>query len=822
LPFIVHRFKLIIHGGNMDSLLKDIRYGFRMLTRSPGFTVVALLAITLGIGANTTIFSAMDATLFHPFAFPNQERLVMLWERNPELGYTRGSVSPANAYDWREQNQTLDQVVVINQRYFDLTERDEPERFFGYMVAAGFFDALGVSPLYGRTFAPDEDQPGREQVVVLKYSLWQRRFNADPGIINQTIRLNGKPFTVIGVMPKDFNFPFNGGEMWAPMVVDAQALTNRGSHFLQVMGLLKPGVSIEQASADLNAIAARAAAQFPETNAGRSVNVLTITADAVRGSRMYAPVMLGAVGFVLLIACANVANLLLVRGASRQKEMAIRLAMGASRWRLVRQLLTESVMLSLTGGALGLLLSVWGIKALSHAIPDEFSKFIAGWQYLGINRTAFIFTLIVSIITGLLFGLVPAFQSTKTNFNEALKEGGKGSSGKASRNRARSVLVVAEIALSLTLLIGAGLMIRSFIALMHADFGVDPTNVLTIQLSLPNEKYPTDNERDNAYNQLLSRIEALPGVARAGAVGNLPMGGSNNSHSMERIGQTSYPQGKQPHVNSAPITPGYLTAMGTRLIKGRNVTAQDMKDKPQVALVNEAFVKQYLPDQDPIGQTFKETGSAPVEIIGVVTTAMNDDFEERPDAHTYRPYAQDAWRGMYLVIRGSSDPSPLVAGVRAEVAALDKTLPVFNVKPMEQVIAERMSPKRLVTFMMLGFALLALALAAVGIYAVMSYSVTQRTHEIGIRLALGAGSRDIFKLVVGQGLLLTIIGLGLGLAGAFGLTRAMAGLLYGVTPTDSLTYVGISLLLAMIALLACYVPARRATKVDPMIALRYE
>ncbi|MEK6286924.1 MAG: ABC transporter permease [Acidobacteriota bacterium] len=806
----------------METVIKDVRFGIRMLLRSPGFTAVALLAITLGIAANTTTFSAMDATLFHPFSFPNQDRLLMLWEANPQLGFKRGSVAPANVNDWREQNQTFEQVVAISQRYFDLTELDETERFLGYLVSASFFDALGVRAMYGRTFAPDEGQAGKQQVVVLKHNLWQRRFGADPNIVNQTIRVNGKNFTVIGVMPPQFNYPFNGGEMWAPIVFDAKDLTNRGDHYLQVMGLLKPGVTSEQAREDLKGIAARAAEQFPETNAGRSVNVLSMTEDATRGSRMYAPVMLAAVGFVLLIACANVANLLLVRGASRQKEIAIRLAMGASRWRLVRQLLTESLLLSLAGGALGLLVSVWGVGALSRAIPDDFSKFIPGWHNLVINRTVFVFTLIVSVLTGLLFGLVPAMQSTKTNFNEALKEGGKGSSGKASHNRARNILVVAEVALSLVLLIGAGLMIRSFVELLRSDLGVKPTNVLTMEVSLPNEKYGKVETRLSFYNQLLDRIEALPGVTRVGGVGNLPMGGFNNSHGIERIGQTVFPQGKQPNVLYTPVTPGYFEAIGTRLIKGRNLTSQDRGDSPRVALVNEAFVNEFLPGQDPIGQQFAQPRGPAVSIIGVTANVMNADFDDKLEAQIYAPYTQEVWRSISLVIRSASDPAQLTSAVRGEVSALDKTLPVFNVQPMEQVIAFRMSPKRLASSMMAVFALLALVLAGVGIYAVMSYAVSQRTHEIGIRIALGAQARDIFRLVITQGLTLTLIGIVIGLAGAFAMTRAMAQILYGVTSTDPLTFVGISVLLGTVAMVACYVPTRKATKVDPMVALRCE
>jgi putative ABC transport system permease protein len=807
----------------METILKDVRYGCRMLLRSPGFTAVALLAITLGIGANTTTFSALDSTLFHPFSFPNQERLVMLWEANPQMGFKRGSVSPANVNDWREQNQTFEQIVTIRQSYFDLTERDEPERFDGYEVSSNFFETLSASAMPGgRTFAANEGQPRAENVVVLKYSLWQRRFGADPNLVNQTVRLNGKSFTVIGIMPEDFNYPFNGGEMWAPVVFDAKDLTNRGGHYLQVMGLLKPGTSITQGSEDLNAIAGRLAAQFPETNAGRGVNVLSLTEDATRGSRMYGPIMLAAVAFVLLIACANVANLLLVRGASRQKEIAIRLAMGASRWRLVRQLLTESLLLSLLGGAFGLVLSVAGVRALSHSIPDDFSKYIPGWHNLVINRTAFVFTLIVSVITGLLFGMVPALQSTRTNFNEALKEGGKGSSGKASHNRARNTLVVAEVALSLVLLISAGLMIRSFVEMLRSDFGVDPANVLTMQVSLPNEKYAKPDTRIDFFRQLLSRVGSSPGVTQAGAVGVLPMSGTNNTKAIERIGQTVFQQGKQPDVLYTSVTSGYLAAIGTRLIKGRDFTEQDRDDVPHVALVNEAFVTEFLPGRDPIGETFKQPGGPAITIVGVIGNVINGDFDDKREPQIYTPYDQNSLRGMFLVIRAESNPSQLTAAIRAEVSALDKTLPVFNVKPMTQVISERMSPKRLATAMMAGFALLALALAGVGIYAVMSYAVSQRTHEIGIRMALGAQAGDIFRLVITQGLTLTLVGIGIGLAGAFAMTRAMAQLLYGITATDPGTFVGISLLLGGVAMLACYVPTRTATRVDPMVALRHE
>ena len=806
----------------MRDIIQDLRYAVRMMRKSPGFTLVAAITLALGIGANTTIFSTLNILVLRPFSFPNQDRLVMLWERNLEVGISRGSVAPGNFKDWGEQNQTFDQVIAINQNYFDITDGDQPERFNGYMVSPTFFDALGAKAVLGRTFSPVEDRPGQNQVVVLKHSLWQNRFGADPEIINKTVAINGKRFSVVGVMGPDFNFPFNGGELWTPLTFDSQAQTNRGNHYLQVLGLIKPDVTIEQAGEDINRIAQRAAAAFPDSNSGRSAYVVSMTKDAVRGASMAMPMMMGSVAFVLLIACANVANLLLVRAASRQKEIAIRMAMGASRSRLVRQLLTESVLLAFAGGALGLLLSAWGVAATATAIPDNFSKFIPGWQHLGVDKTAFVFTLVISVLTGLLFGLAPALQATKMNFNEALKEGGKGTSGRSSRNLARSLLVISEVALALVLLIGGGLMIRSLVTLLRVDLGIDPANVLTMQVALTGEKYSTFEQRVNSYQELLDRVSALPGVSKAGAVSNVPMGGSNNSSAIISAGQTVFPQSKQPLTNYRSATEGYFEAVGTRINKGRNFTKADGPEGPRVALVNEAFAARYFNGQESVGQQFKIDNGKPVEIIGVVANIMNDDFDDKAEPDMYVPYAQDSRRTMSLVVRASADPAALASAIRGEVSAVDKTLPVFNIKLMREAISERMSPKRLAALMLGFFALIALLLATVGIYAVMSYAVSQRTHEIGIRMALGAAPRDIFKLVVGQGLAQTVIGLLLGLALSFAVTRAMSQMLYGVTPTDPVTFAAISLLLAAVALLACYVPARRATRVDPMVALRHE
>ena len=807
----------------MSTLWQDLRYGFQVLRKAPGFTAVAVITIALGIGANTTIFSAMNTLVFEPFSFPDQQRLVGVMERNLEVGIQRETIAPANFLDWYEQNQSFDQLVAINQVYLDMTDSDQPERFSGYRVSQGFFETLGASAALGRTFLPEEQQSGSHRVVVLKHSLWQSRFGADPEIINQTITLNREPHTVIGVMPEEFNFPFNGGEMWTPHVFFPGDRTERAAHYLQAMGRLKPGVTVEQARQDLNRIAERAAQQFPETNAGRSVRVVSLTEDAARGARPYAPIVLAAVGFVLLIACANVANLLLVRSSSRQKEIAIRLALGASRFRLIRQLMTESFLLALAGGALGLLIAVWGVEGLASGIPESFSKFIPGWHKLGIDKTALVFTLIISVFTALLFGLLPALQATKVNLNEALKEGGKGYSGRSTRNRTRSVLVVSEVALSMILLISAGLMIRSFVEVLRSDLGIDPNGVLTMQVSLPFEKYSQPEQRINSYQQIISRVETLSNVTEAGAINHLPMGGSSQSGNLLSAGQTQFTTGKQPRIDYRVVTPGYFDAVGTQILKGRNFTGKESADGPRVVLIDEALAKRFFAGEEAIGQQLKfGIDGKPLEIIGITKNVMNDDFDNLTEPTIYAAYTQEPPRAMSLVIRGGAEPGPLTSAVRSELSNIDKTLPVYNVKPMLQVVDERLSPKRLSAFMFGVLAVIALALAAVGIYAVMSYAVSQRTHEIGIRMALGARPRNILQLVIRYGLTLTVIGLAIGLAGAFAVTRAMAQVLYGVTSTDLLTFGGISLLLALIAMLACYIPARRAMRVDPMVALRYE
>jgi putative ABC transport system permease protein len=624
------------------------------------------------------------------------------------------------------------------------------------------------------------------------------------------------------VMPADFNFPFPSGEIWAPLVFDDKMKLERFNHYMRAMGLLKPGVSIAQANADLDAISHRAQRLFPETNAGRSANVVGMTEDVVRETRIYMTPLIGTVAFVLLIACANVANMLFGRAFGRQKEIAVRLALGASRWRLVRQLLTESLLLALAGGVIGLLLSVWAVDMLRAAMPEDLAKFIPGWDHFSVNRTVLLFTLMISMLTGVLFGLMPAWQASKPNLNESLKEGTKGASSAGSRQRFRGALVVAEVALSLVLLVGAGLMIRSFVAMLRDDVGFNPQSVLSFQLSLSGEKY-SEAQRRGFYNQLLKRLETLPGVVAVGATSILPMSNDSEDSSFEIVGRPPFEKGKGPSPDYRVVTPGYFDAIGVRLRRGRDFTASDNEQAPGVVIINETFARRFFPNQEAIGQRIIiGLADRPMEIVGVVGDIKDLGLDRVPRPALYVPYAQNPRTNMGVALRAAAEPTALTGAARDEVRKFDPAQPVSNLKTVERMIREKTSPKRIMAAMMSVFAAIALLLAGVGLYAVMATAVSQRTHEIGVRMALGARGGDILRLITGQGLKLTLAGLALGMAGAFALTRVMAPLLYGVTATDPLTFILISLSLAGVALLACLVPARRATKVDPMIALRCE
>ena len=809
----------------MTTLFKDVRYALRVLWKQPGFTAVAVLAIALGVGANTTMFSIVDVLLLRPFAFHEPERVFLVWESNPQSGFDRGSVAPANFYDLRAQVKTLEDLSAYNGASVNMREGDAPERVEGSAVTASLFRAVDGRAALGRLFTEEEEQWGRDRVVVISHALWQRRFGGDPEIVNRQITLDGQPHTVVGVMREKFNFPPNSGDIWRPLSFDAEGARTRGSRFLRVLGRLKDGATVEQAQAELQTIGRQLQQQYPDTNAGRDFRPESIIANYTRGPRPFLLVLLGAVGFVLLLACANVANLLLVRGAARQKEIAIRMAMGASRFRLVRQLLTEAVVLALAGGALGVVFAVWGVALSAQGMPQTFTKYIPGWENLGVNPRVLLFTLGVSVLTGIVFGLAPALQATRLNFNESLKEGGR-TSGALARNRLRSLLVVAEVTLSLVLLVGAGLMIRSFVELAGVEPGFDPENVVVIDLSLTGDKYKEPQTRVEFFRQLVGRLESLPGVQRVGATSLLPLGRSNSSSSFTVEGRPPLPKGQETHAQWRSTSPSYLEAMKVPLLRGRYLSERDNRaDAPRAVLINEVMARRFFPGEDPIGRRLDFGGGAQEglwEIVGVVGDVRHEGLEEAPRPEVYVAHAKSPGRTMTVVLRAAGDPAQTVAAAQREVAALDAGQPIFNVRTLDRVVREAIAPQKLATWMMAVFALIALALAAIGLYAVMSYAVTQRTHEIGVRMALGAQRGDILRLVVRQGMILTLAGLAIGLAASLVLTRGMSKVLYGVSATDPVTFVGISLLLAAVAFAANYFPARRATRVDPMDALRYE
>jgi putative ABC transport system permease protein len=809
----------------MQSLLQDLRFGARVLLKNPGFTLIAVLAIALGTGAVTTIFSAADATMMRPFSFPNQDRLVMLFERNPEVGITRGSASPGNVMVWREQSQLLQEVVISRNRDYTLTGEGPPERYTSYGVSAAFFEALTVQPQMGRVFRRGEDEEGNAQVVVLRHAFWQARFGSDPKIIGKRLVLDDKPFEVIGVMPKDFEFPYGGGEMWTPLVIEPRMRQDHSNHYLRAMALLKPGATISQTNDELSAISGRIQRQFPDQETGHYAYVESLNGYFTRGARIAMPVLIGAAIFVLLIACSNVANLLLARAATRLKEMAVRLAMGATRWRLMRQLLTESVMLAMIGGALGCLMAAWSVESLFKLIPEGMARYIPGSNRVGLSYAALVFTASVTILTGILFGLAPAWHTTKTNLNETLKQGGDKSTPDKNRRRLlRDWLVTAQLAIATVLVIGAGVFVRSFIEILRADLGIKPDHVVTMDLKLPRDKYAEGEQRRNLFQQLLQRVEALPGVTGAGAVSLLPMIGSHNSSTFQIVGKPAFEKGKEPPTEVRVATPGYFAAIGTNLRKGRFFSARDGAQATRVVLVNEAFASRYLKGSDAVSQQlrFGDAQTPPFEIVGVVANVMNEDLDGLEEPGVYFPYAQSPSLDMTLVIRAPDAHMQIAPAVRNELSALDPRLPLSEIKAMEQIVYERRSPKEVMMWVLSAFAVMALLMAAVGTYAVMAYAVAQRTHEIGVRMALGALPSDILKLVLRRGLTLVLPAVALGLAGAFAMTRALQGLLYKVTATDPLAFVGVTFLLALVALVACYVPARRAMKVDPMVALRHE
>lgn len=800
-------------GGVVETLLQDVRYAARMLAKRPGFTAVAVLTLALGIGANTSIFSVVNAVLLRPLPYKDAERLVVVYETDAK-GEDFYPAAPANYLAWKARAGSFEELAALSNKGWggNLTGEGEPERLQGFQVTANLFPFLGASPALGRNFLPEEDRPGGEQVVILSHGLWQRRFAGDTGVVGRTLTINGRGYAVVGVMPQDFRF-YQQADLWTPMAFDAAEESNAQDHYLYAVGRLRPGVTPEQARSEAAQVLRAVAAVPAEAN---SASVVYAQEGLVREVRPVLFLLLGAVGFVLLIACTNVASLMLARAAERRKEIAIRTALGARRRRIVLQLLTESTVVALLGGGLGLLVAMWGVGFLVGVLPGSLVAGNPRLASLGVDAGVLLFTLAVSLLTSLLFGLAPALHASKVDLNEALKEGARSGGAGRARNRLRSVLVVAEVGLALVLLVCAGLMIKSLWRLSAVNPGYDPDGVLALNVDLPGTKYKEKRQIADFYGQAIERISALPGVAGVGAVNSLGVSVGFGVDERPPVEPSRRPQAVTRFVN-----PGYFAALRIPILRGRSFTEQDRADSAPVAVIDETLARRHFPGEEPIGKHLSVWGASR-EIVGVVGEARYGSLGDKPSPHVYLPYTQMTWGGMTLFVRSGLDPAALTPAIRREVQAIDPDQSLYDVKMLGESLSESVAPRRHASALLGGFAALALVLAAVGLYGVMAYSVAQRTHELGVRVALGARSADVLKMVLGQGMLLVLIGTVVGLAAAAALTRLIESLLFGVSPTDPATFMVIVLLLVLVSLLACYIPARRATRVDPLTALRYE
>ncbi len=817
-------------GSWLESFWADVRYAARMLRKSPGFTIVAVLTLALGIGANTAIFSVVNTVLLQPMPYRQADRLVTIWGENKARGYDLDLVSYPDYLDWKSRNRSFESMGASTDEMYTMTGAGEPAAVIGYAFSPDFFDVLGVPAYLGRTFAPAEDQSGKDRVVVLNYHLWRTQFGGDRSIVGREVTLDGKAYTVIGVMPPSFQYP-QSVELWTPLTISPEFAKDRGARWLRVLARLKPGVSMEQARAEMKTIVASLRVEYPNTNNGYDVNFLSLrqlTSGDVRPALL---VLLCAVGLVLLIACANVANLLLSRAVARKREIAVRLALGASRFRMIRQFLTESVLLGLVGGALGLLIAYWGVGALVAMFPTTISNLsIPRVEAIPIDRWVLGFALLASVLTGIVFGLAPALQACRTSPSDSLKESGRSGTAGSHGRRLRNALVVSEVALSLVLLTAAGLMSKSFLRLVQADLGFRPDHLLTLRVLLPTSKYEKDTQQLAFSNDVLSRIQSLPGVKSAGTVTFLPLSGWWGTRDVSVAGRPADPAVKIPRPVWSSVSPDYFRAASVPLLKGRTFTDRDNASNRNVAILSATLARELWPNEDPIGKDvsiegFKDTW----QVVGVVGDIYQLGIGVRQAGVTsevtsevYVPLAQEPSPLLCFAIRTAGDPLGIAKAAQQAVWAVDKDQAISFVESMDQLASETTVLQRANMILLAVFSGLALLLASIGIYGVISYSASQRTHEIGIRIALGARSSDVLRLVIGEGLLLAVVGVAIGIAGAFGLTRFLASMLYGVSSVDPATFVAVPIVLVAVALAACYIPARRAMRVDPMVALRYE
>lgn len=801
----------------MRTLLQDFRYAVRILLRSPGFTAAAALCLALGIGATTSMFGAVNGMLLRPLPYKDPGRVVALYSTQLKQGLDRAELSQGDLVQWRTRNRVFAAMAAYDLATFNLSVGETPDYVEGEVASTNLFDVLGVQPAIGRTFRAEEEMPGRDEVVILSDELWRRRFDADAGVVGRTVVMNGVPRTVIGVMPPRFQFP-GVRKLWVPLAFDA-GKPNYGTHTYSGIARLKPGVTLEQARSDLAGVARQVAAELPDRYTGWGATVTTQRDKLTRDYRAVLLIALGAVFLVLLIACANVANLMLARAMARQKEMAVRTALGASRWRVIRLMLAESLVVSLLGAVLGVVLAQWGIAAMVAAIPYP----LPDWMIFDIDQRVMAFTVAVAVGSAVLFGLLPALQSSAVNVNETLKDGGRSATTGLKRARLRSALIVSEIALSVVLLVSAALLMKSFVRLQSVHPGFDTERVLTVSLPLAGERYASIPQRTAFFDQVIERIGSLPGVRSVAAVHYAPLAGSNTGTSLTIEGQP-VARGEEHIAPYRAVTHGYFATLGVPVVRGREFTRVESADTASIAIiVNETAARRYWPREDAVGKHVKlstDPAQPWLTIVGVAGDVKLRTLDEKPSPQLYVPYASAAFRTMTLLVRTAGDPGSMAATVRATVKSIDAGIPAFNVYTMREIVTRSMWTSRLWGGMFGTFALVALLLAAVGVYGVMAYGVTQRTHEIGVRMALGAESRDIVRLIVGRGITLTILGVGLGLVLAFGVTRLLAGLLFGVQPSDPLTFTAVAALLSLVALSASYLPARRATRVGPMVALR--